>query len=202
MRHKGIIICELVLSLLIPSNACYAAVRPDYTGWAKTSSGERRYYSDGVRLKGVHLIGKTLCTFDSKGVLVYKRKYPYVSIPYLVFDNDFCISRDDKVIEFDMDFTHISHKALVGLERYDYCIDPYFDLYGYRNGEWQQIFPPAETLLDDVALLVNEEGKAHLKLPFEFFDNPLESGIYRVRTHFFIDGSHDEYDTVCEFNIV
>ncbi|MBQ9209851.1 MAG: hypothetical protein IJ149_09795 [Oscillospiraceae bacterium] len=202
MRHKGIIICGLVLSLLIPSNACYAAVRPDYTGWAKTSSGERRYYSDGVRLKGVHLIGKTLCTFDSGGILISQRKYPAASIPYIIFDNDFCISREGKVIEFDMDLTHKSHKALAGADLSDFKIDPYFDLYGYRNGEWQQIFPPYETLLDDVALLVNEEGKAHLKLPFEFFDDPLESGIYRVRTHFFIDGSHDEYDTVCEFNIV
>jgi hypothetical protein len=181
---------------------CYAAVGPDYTGWAKTSSGERRYYSDGVRLKGVHLIGKTLCTFDSKGVLVYKRKYPYVSIPYLVFDNDFCISRDDKVIEFDMDFTNISHKALVGLERYDYCIDPYFDLYGYRNGEWQAIPLTSGLLLDDYGLFPREDGTAHLKMPFDWFDDPLESGIYRVRTHFNIKDSHDEYDTVCEFNIV
>lgn len=82
MRHKGIIICGLVLSLLIPSNACYAAVRPDYTGWAKTSSGERRYYSDGVRLKGVHLIGKTLCAFDSRGILISQRKYPAASSIY------------------------------------------------------------------------------------------------------------------------
>lgn len=66
------------------------------------------------------------------------------------------------MIEFDIDFTHKSHKALAGADLSDFVINSYFDLYGYRNGEWEQIFPPYETLLDESALLVNEEGKAHL----------------------------------------
>ena len=209
---KIVFLIVTMITFMFTGINCYA-IKSDYTGWTKSVSGKRYYYVGGKRVKGVHQIGKLLCTFDKNGACIYRRNLPSKTRPYILFDNENTVSRSSGEIEFLVDLNHVNNNEVGKREYYEFDVAHEFELYVY-NGRWEKI-PLKKGISDDVSLIPKEDGTCRLSMDLDMFDYNFSNGIYRVKVTLYIPNATEykielengdlttkPFYTYCEFNLV
>jgi hypothetical protein len=143
-----------------------------YTGWTKTASGKQYYYSDGVRLTGVHVMDGFACVFDYSGEYMGKRDMSGRFV--LRFGENQTVSYDST--EFDP--VLICNDETI--KPRDYYVSPAYELYYYDQTEWKRIgFPLA---FDSYVVGFQDQPPFEVSLPLnkDIYVYQFVPGLYRA----------------------
>jgi hypothetical protein len=143
-----------------------------YTGWTKTASGKRYYYSDGVRLTGVQVMEGFAHVFDYSGEYMGRRDMSGKFV--LRFGKNQTVSSDAEKFEPVL----ICNDETIHPR--DYYVSPAYELYYYDQTEWKRIGLPVA--FDDYAVGFKDQPPFEVNLPLnkDIYDFEFVPGLYRA----------------------
>ncbi|MCL2078165.1 MAG: hypothetical protein FWH08_07165 [Oscillospiraceae bacterium] len=201
-----ILVLVMIFAFTIQSAAAFTTVdgttrlvNPDgtpgekYTGWATSSStGNKFYFNDGVRVTGVYVMDGTRHVFDSKGVWLGGRTNSKEEYS-VIFENDYNVSAGDMKdgsISFDVKINQPN-----GRKPEDFGGDPNFSLFVYKDGAWRTVKQVENNLAWMYRMEASQDMLLHFSAPAAIFGE-LEPGLYRVKAKvWYTDGTEVDHGT-------
>jgi hypothetical protein len=148
-----------------------------YTGWTKTASGKRYYYSDGVRLTGVQVMKGFAYVFDGDGRYMSRRDMNGSFVIRLGVNQT--VSSDAAKFKPVLICNDETAKP------WEYTADSIFKLYYYDGKTWQPIDLPVAFDIDVMRFPEQPPfealvGRQRLVLDKKYFDFDFRPGLYRM----------------------
>jgi hypothetical protein len=143
-----------------------------YTGWTKTAAGKQYYYSDGVRLTGVHVMDGFACVFDYSGEYIGRRDMNGRFV--LRFGENQTVGSEAAKFEPVL----ICNDETI--TPWDYYVSPVYELFYYDKTEWKRIGLPLA--FDSYAVGFQDQPPFEVSLPLnkDIYDYQFVPGLYRA----------------------